>query len=65
MRWKHIDKDPEEGTIRIRCKFLLLPSCIDNEWRWLERATWKEKYVWHTTSVGIYRPEWVPIRWED
>lgn len=65
MRWKDVDKDPEEGAIRIRRKFLLLPTCIDGEWRWLERATWREEYMWYTVCMGIYTIEWVPIGWED
>lgn len=65
MRWKYIDKDPKEGTIRTRHKFLLLPQCIDGEWRWLERASWVEEYTWHTNSHGIYKPDWITIRWKD
>jgi hypothetical protein len=43
MRWKSY-WNPEEGDIRYKEKFLLVPKRINNEWRWLEKAKYKQVY---------------------
>jgi hypothetical protein len=43
MRW--FKKKKLKPEIRIRSGFLVLPSTIGNETRWLEFAKWKEKLV--------------------
>ena len=32
----------EEGEERVKSGFLFLPKKLGNEWRWLERAKWKQ-----------------------
>ena len=46
MRKKH----PQLKALRTKRGFLLFPRYIDGEWRWLEFATWQEKYdgVWES-----------------
>lgn len=51
MRWNSAH-DPECGDIRHRTAFLWWPRCIDNEWRWWERATWTEKWFGY---LGCWR----------
>jgi len=47
---------------RTKTKFLLLPKKIRQETRWLEKATWKEMYNWHTKfEPPLYEEGW---RWE-
>ena len=40
MRWK----TAENFDRRIKTGFLILPKKLDNEWRWLERASWEQEY---------------------
>lgn len=46
MRWrkcyKRLPRDGEERTIR---KFLWLPKCIGNEYRWLESVEVQQHYI--------------------
>lgn len=59
-------KLPVGGTVRYKTRFLLLPKLINDEWRWLERATWLERYITHM-CWGDKRStnHWEPQRWED
>ncbi len=41
MRWPS-KKIPQKGDIRVIKKFLFLPKCLDDEWRWLEIARIKQ-----------------------
>lgn len=52
MRWAVIP----EGEYRTRSGFLLMPLCLNNEWRWLERAVWRE-----VMDGG----DWSPFAWVD
>ena len=47
MRWKHKPKRATRvGDIRVKSNvFLLLPRLISGEWRWLERASYKQECV--------------------
>lgn len=56
MRWKQA----QERDARIRSGFLFFPKCIDGEWRWLERARWKQIFVASYTDCG-----WVNLSWID
>lgn len=53
---KKLKSEPRLGAIKTCTKFLFRPMRVSNETRWLERATWKEKY-----SGG----KWTPIAWVD
>lgn len=35
---------PKVGEKRVIDKFLVLPRCIEGEWRWLQRASYEEEY---------------------
>ena len=48
---------PETGTIRVKTRFLFLPKWIDHEVRWLEVATWEERYC----RIG----GWIEVGWID
>lgn len=54
MRFKH----HRYGETRIRTKFLWLPLKVDYETRWLERATFEERY-------STYYRCWQFVRWID
>ena len=46
MRWikpTHYD-EPECGEVRVINEFLWFPKCINNEYRWLEHSSYKEKF---------------------
>lgn len=68
MRWKE-SPPVVPGDTRIRSKFLLLPRFVGNEWRWLERARWKEqaRIVCRPNKTGITLRvvEWFPEEWCD
>jgi len=56
MKWK-TDKAGQKRTMN---GFLLFPMNLENETRWLEKATWIELYKWNW-SLG--RLSWQPITW--
>lgn len=66
MRWRRKEKTvPKDEEERIIYRFPIIPICIDNEYRWLERVVILQKYIaggynydgcWR---VGI----WVDIRY--
>ena len=67
MKWNA--KEPlVDGEIRVQERFLLLPKCLRNpisgedEWRWLEFAKWKRKYVVDVWSLGP-TAYWKDIVW--
>ena len=43
MRW-HKGQEPGDGAIRVVRRFLLIPRCIGDEYRWLEWAWIKQVY---------------------
>jgi hypothetical protein len=61
MKWKvkpHKPK-PRHGEVRVITKFLWFPKCLYPEWRWLETASWTERYfVDHDLAYWIEQ-EWV------
>lgn len=63
MRKKH----PEINDTRIIKKFLLFPKRIEYETRWLEVASWEEKftlyYLPHVLSHGS--AFWDSIKWVE
>ena len=71
MKWKSLrvlDRifidHPPYGTTRVKKRFLFLPKCIDDEWRWLEKAQYIQEYKLWTTYVGAVRG-WKNISWLD
>ena len=64
MRW--ITRNYKNDDIRVRTKFLWFPKTINEETRWLERATWEECFVvlpiWlrNVYTLGVY---WKPLKW--
>lgn len=52
---------PKDGEIRLITKFLWFPKCLDGETRWLETATWEEKYSLsgHFKDDGWYATRWI------
>lgn len=55
MKWK-------DSYTRVRRRFLLLPRCIDGEWRWLEFATWRQER-WVSSLTGARY--WDDVCWID
>lgn len=55
---------PNDGTERIRKKFLWLPKKINEECRWLEKAVWLEtsQRMWDVTC-GSKWVEWRGKKW--
>lgn len=39
MRWQ--SRKQKFGDVQIITRFLLFPKCINGEWRWLEKASWR------------------------
>ena len=52
--------EPKNGDLRIRTQFLLFPKEINREVRWLERASWQEKYC-----TGYIFLKWLELKWVD
>lgn len=66
MRWtgsllEHLFRKPALNETRIRSGFLFLPMTIGGETRWLERASWVEKYQY--LDFYLVFPEWSPEYW--
>lgn len=64
------------GDERIIESFLWFPKCIDNEWRWLEFARWREKTIYYNPQpIPSFKPmmpkeetvcfRWVTVEWID
>lgn len=63
MRWKTKPK-PQWLDTRIKERFLFFPKKIDNEWRWLEKAKYKQQYeIWRDN--GLHLVDWVDKEWID
>ena len=56
MRWISRDRKRYDldGTVRIIEVFLLLPKCINEQWRWLEKVKIKQKYETWNKLCGFY-----------
>lgn len=67
MRWNErpAKQGPVDGEMRSRTGFLIFPKTIDGQTRWLERASWNERYqwVWTTSFSGTHWYDWVPVCW--
>lgn len=61
-----INPSAKKGDVRVTTKFLLLPRCINREWRWLEKATYSQrmstKYCRHHGAVYEYT-DWENVDW--
>lgn len=53
MEWKCREK--KYGDERIVTRFLLLPTCLHEKYKWLEKA--KILQMWHGMPIG-WRNEW-------
>lgn len=75
MRWGRITLDgPKVGDKREILSFLVIPKCINSEWRWLEWARWDEIYRegvdlspgvtghYGSMSTCVF---WAPVRWKS
>ena len=49
------------GSERVRSGFLWWPRVIRNEWRWLERARWREKCAGNFFFDGVRH--WWGVEW--
>lgn len=47
------------GERRIVTKFLWFPKRIGNEERWLEKASWVEKYIFHWDGNDWFAVDWL------
>ena len=60
MRWKKYPLKEHYREQRVVEKFLILPRCINNEWRWLEQATIKQEVFYDVDSSYYWRDtDWV------
>jgi len=59
MKWTE-KSGPNQGDIRTKRQFLFWPKFVYGEWRWLELATWTERYK--SSYDGMY---WDEIEWID
>lgn len=59
MRWKERNTKPDfSNRTRTITKFLFFPKKINGEWRWLEIATYKQKYM-YSSDAGWIDWEWI------
>lgn len=65
MRWKLTSA--RKGDERTVTRFLWLPKKIGREIRWLEKATWVERYVsfGQDDVAGVDVLGWLEMHWED
>jgi hypothetical protein len=64
MRWKS-SKGRQYNTTREKQGFLILPKCIEHEWRWWEHATWKQKWTIKTQTQYGAKCKWRNLCWVD
>lgn len=48
------------GTTRIKSHFLLFPKTINGETRWLEKATYEQKFIRSENGTFCY---WTDTKW--
>lgn len=69
MRWKSKNKTiPKEYKKRIKSVFLFIPTKLEGEWRWLEKASIEQKYIYtYTYDNGFVHKVgyWVDIKFID
>lgn len=56
---------PTPNQLRIRRAFLWSPKTIMKERRWLERASWTEKYYYADFGKGRGMGGWMAIHWGE
>ena len=66
MRWTPEVRTTPYGTMRDQSGFLWFPKCLGGEWRWLERASWTQR--WSRGWIGtVHAPgspsSWVSVEW--
>lgn len=62
MRWPSPrPRKPAHWDNRIREGFLWIPKRLDGEWRWLERAAWRQFFDDPEGDSGMWRS----IAWYD
>lgn len=60
-----IKSKPLNGSKRVKTRFLFWPKTINKELRWLEKASWAQKYeVWEDFNY-IQSNKWIDQRWID
>lgn len=70
MRWYKKHKYvPQFGDERTISKFLWLPKCILNEWRWMERAYIRQRYdKYSSRTIFLCFPidceGWGDMKWD-
>lgn len=62
MKW--YKEHPSPGHIRKRTRFLFFPKNIEGEIRWLEKATWVEKYYTYQGMTGVHGG-WQAMFWSE
>lgn len=60
MRWK-AKPTPKHKDTRVIKKFLLIPYCLENEWRWLEIAYILQQYCYY----DYIAPMWVDLKFVE
>lgn len=69
MRWIQGSRvgfpKPKIGDTRFITRFLIVPRCIQGEWRWLETVYIEQKLMQIKQSIYELRPVigWVDKRW--
>lgn len=62
MRWVRKNKKRYHGDTRIKSGFLFFPKTIHNETRWLEHATWTERFTSGSSWESCF---WYGLEWLD
>jgi len=69
MKWLYDKLINRIGEERIITKFLLFPKKLHNEWRWLEKASIRQRVmkldVGGTMMYGKYKCQWRDLQWEE
>lgn len=55
----YMKPDPHIGQIRKKSKYLIFPKKIGTQLRWLEKATWEEKYGYGKLD----NKRWIAFKW--
>lgn len=63
MRWKRTVR--KKGDREIITRFLFIPLEINNEFRWLEKASYEVKYDYDYDYSGEKCLVQIPTRWVD
>ena len=64
MRFTRNKNKTTVNAIRIKNKFLWLPKSINGEFRWLEKASYLQRYEQRfDVTCGASWNEWVNVKW--